>query len=116
VHDIGAGHSESLLRSRATEERLTAAGKSGLLRHEEAPRATRFQLERVHERTYVDARRHDDTATRDLVEADYTRVIGVRRSVATSYRGAHRVRSGGRYHPQAPGRSVGLHLKAMAGL
>jgi acetoin utilization deacetylase AcuC-like enzyme len=51
---MGASHPESPLRLRAIEKHLRAAGLNGLLQHEEAPLATRVQLERVHERAYID--------------------------------------------------------------
>jgi acetoin utilization deacetylase AcuC-like enzyme len=55
LHDMGASHPESPLRLRAIEAHLSAVGLKGLLQHEEAPLATRAQLERVHERAYIDA-------------------------------------------------------------
>jgi len=55
---MGASHPESPLRLRAIETHLGAVGLNGLLQHEEAPLATRAQLERVHERAYIDALEH----------------------------------------------------------
>jgi len=52
---MGANHPESPLRLRAIEEHLAVGGVSGLLQLEEAPLATLAQLERVHERAYIDA-------------------------------------------------------------
>lgn len=55
LHDMGAYHPESPQRLRAIEAHLDEAGLDGLLRHEEAPLATRAQLERVHDSAYIDA-------------------------------------------------------------
>lgn len=55
LHDMGTHHSESPSRLRAVEDQLTASGVMNFLRHEEAPLATREQLERVHGPEYITA-------------------------------------------------------------
>ena len=52
-HDPGAGHPESTARLRAVLQALDAP-RFATLRRIEAPRATREQLERVHDTAYVD--------------------------------------------------------------
>jgi acetoin utilization deacetylase AcuC-like enzyme len=54
AHDPGQGHPESPRRLSAILDGLAAAGLTDLLRHVEAPEATRAQLERVHAATYLD--------------------------------------------------------------
>ncbi len=54
LHDPGAGHPESPARLRAIEDALIASGLMGLLRHPEAPRASRQQLLRVHGPAYLE--------------------------------------------------------------
>lgn len=51
---MGAYHPESPRRLHTIEAHLGAAELDNLLRHEEAPLATRTQLERVHETAYID--------------------------------------------------------------
>ena len=53
-HEIAAGHPEAPGRLRAIHDRLVASGLDLLLRHEDAPLATREQLLRVHDVAYVD--------------------------------------------------------------
>ena len=52
---MGAGHPESPLRLQAISDQLLASGLGNLLRHVDAPLASRGQLERVHDPRYVDA-------------------------------------------------------------
>lgn len=52
---MGEHHPESPLRLRAIEKHLNAAGLGSLVRREEAPFATRAQLERVHDPAYIEA-------------------------------------------------------------
>ncbi|MDT3707862.1 MAG: histone deacetylase family protein [Thiobacillus sp.] len=55
MHNMGSGHPESPLRLRAIDDRLHAAHLFDFLAHREAPPATREQLLRVHDATYIDA-------------------------------------------------------------
>lgn len=54
LHDMGPYHPESPARLHAINDQLIAAGIDMLLKHYDAPRATREQLERVHAPGYVD--------------------------------------------------------------
>ncbi len=54
LHDMGGGHPESPARLAAIQDRLVASGLDLVLRHHDAPRATREQLTRVHTEAYVD--------------------------------------------------------------
>lgn len=54
-HEMGQGHPECPARIRAIEDQLIASGLHPLLRHHDAPSATREQLERVHSAAYLDA-------------------------------------------------------------
>lgn len=54
LHDMGSYHPECPARIRAIEDQLIASGLMNCLRHEEAPLATREQLERVHAPEYLD--------------------------------------------------------------
>ncbi len=54
LHDMGRYHPESPERLRAIEDQLIASGLLGLLSEHEAPAASRDQLIRVHDATYVD--------------------------------------------------------------
>jgi len=53
-HEMGPAHPEAPSRLTAVTDRLVAAGLEMLLRHYEAPLATREQLLRVHDPAYVD--------------------------------------------------------------
>ena len=53
-HDNGPGHPESPARLHAIEDALIAGGLMTVLRHFDAPEATREQLARVHEAGYLD--------------------------------------------------------------
>jgi acetoin utilization deacetylase AcuC-like enzyme len=55
LHDMGSGHPECAARLQAIEDHLIATGIYSLLKHLEAPRATREQLARVHSEAYIDA-------------------------------------------------------------
>jgi acetoin utilization deacetylase AcuC-like enzyme len=55
LHDMGARHPECPARLRAVDDQLIASGLLNYLRHEEAPKALRSQLERVHHGTYLDS-------------------------------------------------------------
>lgn len=55
LHDMGAWHPESPMRLRAIDDRLHAAHLFDFLAHREARPATREQLLRVHDATYLDA-------------------------------------------------------------
>ncbi|HSO06151.1 MAG TPA: histone deacetylase family protein [Pelomicrobium sp.] len=55
LHDMGSYHPECPARLTAIEDQLIASGMINLLLHEEAPLATREQLERVHPAAYIDA-------------------------------------------------------------
>jgi len=55
LHDMGAHHPECPARLRAVDDRLIASGLIDYLRHEDAPQASREQLERVHDPRYIDA-------------------------------------------------------------
>jgi acetoin utilization deacetylase AcuC-like enzyme len=52
---MGSYHPECPARLTAIEDQLIASGMINLLLHEEAPLATREQLERVHPAAYIDA-------------------------------------------------------------
>jgi len=54
LHDMGRGHPECPARIKAIEDQLIASGIFPLLQHHDAPRATREQLQRVHEAAYID--------------------------------------------------------------
>jgi acetoin utilization deacetylase AcuC-like enzyme len=54
LHDMGHYHPESPERLRAIHDQLIASGLLGLLSEHEAPAASREQLIRVHDSTYVD--------------------------------------------------------------
>ncbi len=53
-HQMGARHPERPARLAAINDRLRATGLDGLLRHYDAPAATREQLARVHDSDYID--------------------------------------------------------------
>jgi len=53
-HEMGAHHPECPQRLTAIEDQLIAQGLNMMLRHYDAPAATREQLERVHAPSYVD--------------------------------------------------------------
>jgi len=55
LHDVGSWHPESPARLAAVEDQLIASGVAGLVLREEAPSATREQLERVHTPAYLDS-------------------------------------------------------------
>ena len=55
LHDMGDHHPECPARVAAVEQQLAASGLMDLLVREEAPKATREQLERVHDAGYLDA-------------------------------------------------------------
>jgi acetoin utilization deacetylase AcuC-like enzyme len=55
LHDMGARHPECPARLRAIDDQLIASGLINYLRHEEAPKAERKHLARVHEARYIDA-------------------------------------------------------------
>jgi len=55
LHDMGAYHPECPARLAAIEDQLIASGLGNYLVREEAPRAQREHLERVHSRRYIDA-------------------------------------------------------------
>jgi len=53
-HDMGAHHPECPARIHAIEDQLIASGLFGYLQHHDSPAATREQLLRVHDATYID--------------------------------------------------------------
>jgi acetoin utilization deacetylase AcuC-like enzyme len=53
-HDMGPVHPESPGRLWAIQDQLIASGLDGVLRHYDAPLATRAQLARVHDARYID--------------------------------------------------------------
>jgi acetoin utilization deacetylase AcuC-like enzyme len=53
-HEISPNHPERPQRLAAIKDRMIASGVDGRLQHEQAPRATRDQLLRVHDSSYVD--------------------------------------------------------------
>ena len=55
LHDMGAHHPEQPARLSAIEDQLIASGLINHLHQADASRATREQLERVHEASYLDA-------------------------------------------------------------
>ena len=55
LHDMGDHHPECPARVVAVERQLAASGMMGSLKCREAPKATREQLERVHDVGYLDA-------------------------------------------------------------
>lgn len=55
LHDMGALHPESPARLWAISDQLIASRLDAVLRHYQAPTATRAQLERVHDADYVDS-------------------------------------------------------------
>ncbi len=55
LHDMGDHHPECPARVVALERQLAASGMMGSLKCREAPKATREQLERVHDVGYLDA-------------------------------------------------------------
>jgi len=63
LHDMGPGHPECPARLDSIRDHLIAAGAYPLLRHYEAPQATREQLMRVHSKfhlDYLEANRPDE--------------------------------------------------------
>lgn len=54
MHDMGENHPEAPARLGAIEEQLLASGVLDFLQQDEAPEATREQLLRVHDATYID--------------------------------------------------------------
>lgn len=54
-HDMGSHHPESPARMHAIEDQLIASGLLHYLQHHDAPVATRGQLLRVHDETYIDS-------------------------------------------------------------
>jgi len=86
-HDMGAHHPEAPARLHAIQERLVASGLDILLRHYDAPLASRDQLLRVHDQSYVDhifslspeqdlIWRDDDTAMNPLTLDSALRAAG----------------------------------------
>ena len=55
LHEMGQYHPEQPARLNAISDRLIACGLESVLRHHEAPEATRAQLEACHDREYVDS-------------------------------------------------------------
>ena len=55
LHDMGAHHPESPARLWAISDQLIASRLDAVLRHYQAPAATRAQLERVHDVDYVES-------------------------------------------------------------
>ncbi|MFI2811910.1 MULTISPECIES: histone deacetylase family protein [Microbulbifer] len=55
LHEMGEGHPERPARLAAIQDQLLSSGLDFVLRHFEAPAATRAQLERVHEPAYVES-------------------------------------------------------------
>ncbi len=55
LHEMGAYHPEQPARLGAIQDRLIASGLNMILRHYDAPLATREQLLRVHDADYVDS-------------------------------------------------------------
>lgn len=55
LHDMGSHHPECPARLAAIEDQLIASGLMNHLDHADAPKATREQLERVHDAGYLDA-------------------------------------------------------------
>jgi len=55
LHDMGAHHPESPARLWAISDQLIASRLDSVLRHYQAPAATRAQLERVHDVDYVES-------------------------------------------------------------
>lgn len=53
-HHVERGHPDSPARLMAIEDQLIASGLYHFLQHHEAPRASRAQLERVHDAEYLD--------------------------------------------------------------
>lgn len=53
-HDLGWGHPESPARLSAISDQLIASGLDILLRHYDAPLASREQLARVHDAQYIE--------------------------------------------------------------
>ena len=53
LHEMGIFHPESAARLDAIQDRLIATGLDMVLRHYDAPLATREQLCRVHDEAYV---------------------------------------------------------------
>ncbi|MFQ5755718.1 MAG: histone deacetylase family protein [Acidiferrobacterales bacterium] len=53
-HEISPNHPERPQRLAAIKDRMIASGVDGWLQHEQAPRATRDQLLRAHDSSYVD--------------------------------------------------------------
>lgn len=54
-HDVGIAHPESPARLRAIQDHLIATGLDLALRHYNAPKVTREQLQRVHDADYVES-------------------------------------------------------------
>jgi acetoin utilization deacetylase AcuC-like enzyme len=54
LHDMGDHHPESPARLHAIEDQFIATGVMDVLRHYEAPRVTREELERVHTPKFID--------------------------------------------------------------
>jgi acetoin utilization deacetylase AcuC-like enzyme len=54
LHDMGPGHPERPQRLSAIGDRVLASGLEAVLRHYDAPQATRAQLMRAHDAAYVD--------------------------------------------------------------
>ncbi|SDK55451.1 histone deacetylase family protein [Microbulbifer yueqingensis] len=55
LHDMGEGHPERPARLDAIQDQLLASGMDFVLQHFDAPRATRAQLELVHDPDYVES-------------------------------------------------------------
>ena len=54
AHDLGGAHPESPQRLRAINDHLISTGLDIALRHYDAPQATRSQLQRAHDRGYIE--------------------------------------------------------------
>ena len=63
LHDMGAHHPECPARLSAIHDQLIASGLMNHIQQAEAPKATRAQLERVHEAGYLDAIEEASPAT-----------------------------------------------------
>lgn len=87
-HRVASHHPEQPERLDAIQDRLIASGLELALRHCDAPLATREQLERVHDATYIDAieeRAPDDDAMICLDEGD---TVMTRHTLAAARRAA----------------------------
>jgi len=87
-HRVAAMHPEISQRLAAIEDRLIASGLEMVVRHCDAPRVTRTQLERVHDPRYIDAIVRRAPRDDSMICLDDGDTVMTRHSLAAAQRAA----------------------------